>query len=163
MPQTWKLPKSGLSKYPDIEWQLNRRTYKFGYRHELSLRRDFFLHRTTPPCIYNGGLNTEPFEVWISNGSILDGSVMAITISMLQTFLKPNHWKSEQNGGPFCLDFQWFWTKWPHFCDFTIWIPDTYTVRYSRIQYSDGYWIRVMVWITDHWATKLFSTFSISD
>ena len=41
------------------------------------------------------------FEVWISNGSVLDWSVIAIAIAMVPTILKLNHWISEQNGEQF--------------------------------------------------------------
>ena len=42
--------------------------------------------------------NIERFEVPISNGSVLEWSVIAITIAMVTTILKPNHWKSQQIG-----------------------------------------------------------------
>ena len=43
--------------------------------------------------------NTERFEVRISNGSVLEWSVIAI--AMAPTFLKLNNWKLEQNGSHF--------------------------------------------------------------
>ena len=39
-------------------------------------------------------MNTEPFEVWISNGSVLEWLVIAIA----PTIPKPIQWKSKQNG-----------------------------------------------------------------
>ena len=51
---------------------------------------------------YSGGLNTElwntkSFEVRISNGFVLEWSVIA----MVPTIFKPNHWKSKQYGCQF--------------------------------------------------------------
>ena len=40
------------------------------------------------------------FEVQISNGLVLEWSVV-IAMAMVLTILKPNHWKSVQNGGHF--------------------------------------------------------------
>ena len=37
---------------------------------------------------------------------------------------------------PKCPVFKWTAKS----CDFTIWIPDTHSVRYSGVWYSDGYW-----------------------
>ena len=45
--------------------------------------------------------NTKHFEVPISNGSVLEWSLIAIAIAMIPTILKPNHWKFEQNGHHF--------------------------------------------------------------
>ena len=55
---------------------------------------------------YCGGLNTEHwntecFEVWISNGLVLEWSVIAIAISMVPTIPKLNHWKSQQKKATF--------------------------------------------------------------
>ena len=74
----------------------------------------FILHRVTiRPYIYSGGLNNEHgntyhmeyqhFEARISNGSVLEWSVIAIAIAMALTILEPNHGKSEQNGCHFVL------------------------------------------------------------
>ena len=43
--------------------------------------------------------NTKSYEVRISNGSVLEWSVIAIVIAMVS----PNNWKSKQNGGHFAL------------------------------------------------------------
>ena len=39
--------------------------------------------------------------------------------------------------GPKCLIFKWL----RNLCDLTILIPDTHSVRYSDVQYSDGYFM----------------------
>ena len=62
---------------------------------------------------YSGGLNTKHwntkhFEFRISNGLVLEWSVMAIAKAMVPTILKPNQWKSEQKWSRICADFQWF-------------------------------------------------------
>ena len=43
--------------------------------------------------------NTESFEVWISNGSVLEWLVIAIALAMVLTIPKPNYRKSAQIGG----------------------------------------------------------------
>ena len=55
--------------------------------------------------------STERFEVQISNGSVLEWSIMAIAVTMVPTIRKPNHWKSEQNCGHFVLISNWVQTK----------------------------------------------------
>ena len=50
---------------------------------------------------YSQDLNTQHFEVQITNGSVLERSVLAIAIAMVPAILKLNHWKSEQNEGHF--------------------------------------------------------------
>ena len=36
-------------------------------------------------------------------------------------------------------------------CDFTIWIPDTHSVRYSDVQYSDGYFMLLLELFPFRW------------
>ena len=44
-------------------------------------------------------MNTERFEVRI--GSVLEWLLIVKAVAMVPTIQKPNHWKSEQNGGLF--------------------------------------------------------------
>ena len=52
---------------------------------------------------YQTHWNTKPFEVRISNVSVLEWTVIAIAIAMVPAIQKLNHWKSEQNDHHFFM------------------------------------------------------------
>ena len=73
------------------------------------------------------------FYCWIFKLRLLSEYPVVIWSGIWMVVWNPD-WKKPVES-PKCLVFEWSY-KSP---DFTIWIPDTHTVRYSGVQNSDGY------------------------
>ena len=88
--------------------------------------------RISIPTIFGYSNHLKTRLVWYSNGRFVSGCQMVWYLNgSLKTGLKKPVY------GPLCLVFKWS----DESCDFTIWIPDTHTVCYSDVRYSDGYCI----------------------
>ena len=90
--------------------------------------------------------NTKCFDVKISNGLVLETSIIAKAIAMVPTTPKPKHCKSKQNGCHFVRIFNGFLPKWLPFCSKRF-ICHLQVVSHGTIAYIDIYW-------TDHWKTE---------